>query len=68
MKAAVEVPAIGIGGTNVTILASGQRRADDVVLGGGTAKPMKTLPQGSRAADDSNALLGGYRLREQARE
>jgi polyphosphate glucokinase len=35
---------------------------DDVVLGGGNVKFLKELPPGSRAGDNSNAFLGGFRL------
>jgi len=39
---------------------------DDVVLGGGNVKKLKELPKGSRAGDNTNAFLGGFRLWEQA--
>jgi polyphosphate glucokinase len=35
---------------------------DDVVLGGGNVKKLKELPFGSRAGDNDNAFLGGFRL------
>ncbi len=35
---------------------------DDVVLGGGDVKQLKTLPPGCRAGDNANAFLGGFRL------
>ena len=35
---------------------------DDVVLGGGNVKKLKTLPKGCRAGDNANAFLGGFRL------
>ncbi len=35
---------------------------DDVVLGGGNVKKLKTLPPGCRAGDNANAFLGGFRL------
>jgi polyphosphate glucokinase len=35
---------------------------DDVVLGGGNVKKLKELPCGSRAGDNDNAFLGGFRL------
>ena len=35
---------------------------DDVVLGGGNAKKLKTLPKGCRAGDNANAFIGGFRL------
>ena len=37
---------------------------DEVVLGGGIAKKLKRLPPGSRAGENTNALLGGFRLWE----
>jgi predicted NBD/HSP70 family sugar kinase len=37
---------------------------DDVVLGGGEAKRLKTLPPGCRAGNNANAFLGGFRLWE----
>jgi polyphosphate glucokinase len=36
--------------------------ADDVVLGGGNAKLLRTLPPGARAGDNRLAFAGGYRL------
>ena len=38
---------------------------DEVVLGGGNVKRLKTLPSGSRAGDNVNAFLGGFRLWEE---
>jgi polyphosphate glucokinase len=38
--------------------------ADDVVLGGGNAKKLKSLPKHCRAVTNANAFLGGYRLWE----
>jgi polyphosphate glucokinase len=35
---------------------------DDVVLGGGNAGHLLTLPPGCRAGDNANAFLGGFRL------
>jgi polyphosphate glucokinase len=35
---------------------------EEVVLGGGNAKQLKTLPQNCRAGDNANAFLGGFRL------
>jgi polyphosphate glucokinase len=35
---------------------------DDVVIGGGNVKKLNKLPSGSRAGDNDNAFLGGYRL------
>jgi len=37
---------------------------DDVVLGGGNEKKLKTLPPGCRAGDNKNAFLGGFRMWE----
>ena len=39
---------------------------DDVVLGGGNVRHLKELPAGSRAGDNANAFLGGFRLWEEA--
>ena len=36
--------------------------ADDVVLGGGNAKKLKTLPDGVRLGSNARAFIGGYRL------
>jgi polyphosphate glucokinase len=35
---------------------------DDIVLGGGNAKQLKTLPKGCREGDNANAFIGGFRL------
>ena len=40
---------------------------DEVVLGGGNAKKLKTLPEGCRAGDNANAFLGGFRLWDRER-
>jgi predicted NBD/HSP70 family sugar kinase len=37
---------------------------DDVVLGGGNEKKLKTLPPGCRAGENKNAFLGGFRMWE----
>lgn len=37
---------------------------DDVVLGGGEAKKLMTLPPGCRAGENANAFLGGFRMWE----
>ena len=37
-------------------------QADYVVLGGGNAKKLKTLPPGARMGRNENAILGGFRL------
>ena len=36
--------------------------ADDVVLGGGNAKKLATLPPGARLGDNADAFVGGFRL------
>jgi polyphosphate glucokinase len=36
--------------------------ADDVVVGGGNAKKLKSLPEGVRLGSNANAFVGGYRL------
>jgi polyphosphate glucokinase len=40
---------------------------DDVVLGGGNAKKLKSLPPGSRLGDNANAFMGGFQLWEPER-
>ena len=35
---------------------------DDVVLGGGNAKKLRKLPKGCRLGDNTNAIIGGFRL------
>jgi polyphosphate glucokinase len=40
---------------------------DYIVLGGGNAKEMKTVPRNVRIADNSNAFRGGFRLWEAGR-
>ena len=40
---------------------------EDVVLGGGNVKHLKTLPPGCRAGDNFNAFLGGFRLWQKRR-
>jgi polyphosphate glucokinase len=37
---------------------------DDVVLGGGNVKKLDELPPGTRAGDNANAFIGGFRLWE----
>lgn len=39
---------------------------DDVVLGGGNVKKLKELPKGTRAGNNDNAFLGGFRLWQKA--
>ena len=38
---------------------------DEVVLGGGNVKHLKTLPERCRAGENANAFVGGFRLWEQ---
>lgn len=45
----------------VALLKAGLR-ADDVVLGGGNVRHVKTLPAGARRGRNANALRGGHRL------
>jgi polyphosphate glucokinase len=40
---------------------------EDVVLGGGNVKKLNKLPAGSRAGNNDNAFLGGYRLWQKSR-
>jgi hypothetical protein len=40
---------------------------DEVVLGGGNAKKLKSIPPGCRLGDNSNAFVGGFRLWEDRR-
>jgi len=35
---------------------------DEVVLGGGNSRKLKSLPRGCRIGDNANAFLGGFRL------
>lgn len=37
---------------------------DDIVIGGGNAKRLKTLPPGCRPGDNANAFIGGFRMWE----
>lgn len=37
-------------------------QAEYVVLGGGNAKLLKTLPRWARRGDNANAFVGGFRL------
>ena len=37
-------------------------QVDEVVLGGGQMKKLQRLPPGTRRGDNTNAILGGYRL------
>jgi polyphosphate glucokinase len=40
---------------------------DEVVLGGGNAKKLKTTPEGCRAGDNAHAFIGGFRMWDGAR-
>jgi hypothetical protein len=40
---------------------------DEVVLGGGNAKKLKSIPPGCRLGDNANAFIGGFRLWEDRR-
>ena len=42
--------------------------ADSVVVGGGNAKLLKTLPHGARRGDNSHAFIGGFRLWETSKQ
>jgi polyphosphate glucokinase len=42
--------------------------AEYVVLGGGNAKLLKTLPPGARLGDNSTAFMGGFRLWDEPEE
>ncbi|MFO1394975.1 MAG: ROK family protein [Steroidobacteraceae bacterium] len=39
---------------------------DEIVIGGGNAKKLKTMPPGCREGDNANAFAGGFRLWESA--
>lgn len=39
---------------------------EDIVLGGGNVKKLKSLPKGCRTGDNANAFLGGFRLWDDA--
>jgi polyphosphate glucokinase len=41
---------------------------EDVVLGGGNVRRLKTMPAGCRMGDNSNAFIGGFRLWETGKE
>jgi polyphosphate glucokinase len=41
---------------------------DYVVLGGGNAKKLKTVPEGARLGDNTNAFIGGFRLWENPKD
>ena len=42
-------------------------QVDEIVLGGGNVKLLKTLPPGSRLGSNAHAFVGGFRLWEPAR-
>ena len=46
----------------VVALLAAALEADYVVLGGGQAKKLKTLPRGTRLGTNEHAMLGGLRL------
>ncbi len=48
--------------TNVVTHLQTALEADDVVVGGGNAKLVNTLPKGVRLGSNANAFAGGYRL------
>jgi len=37
-------------------------QVDEVVLGGGNSKQLKSVPPATRLGDNANAFLGGFRL------
>lgn len=47
-------------------LFSAAMQPEEVVLGGGNVRKLKSLPPGCRAGDNANAFLGGFRLWEEA--
>jgi len=48
--------------TDVVTRLQAALEADDVVIGGGNAKLLRSLPKGVRLGSNSNAFIGGYRL------
>jgi len=48
--------------TDVVMRLKAALEADDVVIGGGNAKKLRTLPKGVRLCSNANAFVGGYRL------
>jgi polyphosphate glucokinase len=40
---------------------------EDVVIGGGNASHMKSLPKGCRASDNAKAFIGGFRMWDDSR-
>ncbi len=51
---------------DVVVRLVGALEPDDVVLGGGNVRLLKTLPAGCRAGDNANAFLGAFRLWQSA--
>src|SRR5712691_8961505 len=48
--------------TDVVTRLQAALEADDVVVGGGNAKLLRSLPKGVRLGSNANAFIGGYRL------
>jgi polyphosphate glucokinase len=48
--------------TDVVTQLQAALEADDVVVGGGNAKLLRSLPKGVRLGSNANAFIGGYRL------
>src|SRR6266852_5272510 len=48
--------------TDVVTQLQAALEADDVVIGGGNAKLLRSVPKGVRLGSNSNAFIGGYRL------
>lgn len=48
--------------TDIVAKLAAALEPDDIVLGGGNAKKLKTLPPGCRLGSNANAFLGGFRL------
>jgi polyphosphate glucokinase len=49
---------------DVTTRLAAALQCDEVVIGGGNARKLKTLPPGCRMVENANAFLGGFRLWE----
>lgn len=52
---------------DVVAMLSAALEPDEIVLGGGNAKKLKTLPPATRLGDNANAFLGGFRIWEERR-
>jgi len=50
--------------TKVVAQLTAALEPDDIVLGGGNVKKLKSLPSGCRQGNNANAFLGGFRLWE----